>query len=156
MARDEFGVDVDTSEVDESMDRIARASRDTGPLMDVLAEALLEGVLQNYDREQGPDAPWVPLAEATQEERQKRGYGANSPKLVRSRQLRSSILPFSDRDSAQVATNKIYAPIQYLGGTPDMPPGPAAVPARNPMWINPETSREIDAEVDDWWDEDGF
>lgn len=156
MARDQFAIDADTSEVEESMDRIARASRDTGPLMDVLAEALLEGVMQNYDREEGPDGPWVPLAEATQEERRKKGYGANSPKLVRSRQLRSSILPYADRNSAKVATNKIYAPLQFLGGTPDMPPAPAAVPARNPMHINDETSREIDAEVDDWWDEDEF
>lgn len=147
---DEFRVDADVSEVIDAMDRMEDNARDTGPLMKTLADILLEGVHDNFANEEGPDGPWVPLDPDTVIARQKKGY--TGKKLQRSRMLHNSIQAVSDKESASAASNLEYAPIQFLGGTPDMPPGPADVPARNAMHINDETSKEIDAEIDDWFE----
>lgn len=149
---EEFEITVDLGGTIQTMERVEDSAKDTGPLMDVIADVLLEGVADNYANEEGPEGPWPELAESTQEDRRKSGYDPRHPMLIRSRQLESSIQPHATASEASVFTNKIYAPIQFLGGKPDMPPGPAAIPARNPMWINDEMEDEIDHEVDEHFD----
>jgi phage virion morphogenesis protein len=143
-------ITTDISDALSGMKRIAARAKNNRPLMAALAETLMEGVRQNWERERGPDGPWPPLEESTQKQRKRKGYGAGHPMLRRSNQLWSSMQAFSGRSKAGVGTNKLYGPIQFLGGTGDMPPGPADVPARNPLWINREAEREIDREVDKW------
>lgn len=145
-------IEIDISDAIRGLDNIEEKATGTGVLMATIAEILQEGVLQNYEKEMGPDGPWPELAEATKDDREKHGYDREGPMLIRSRQLQSSLQPYSGKKEAHVATNKIYAPIQFLGGKAG-PGRKVEIPGRNPMWINDETSNEIDAEVDDWFDD---
>lgn len=50
--------------------------------------------------------------------------------------LAMSLTTDFDAVSAVIGSNKIYAAIHQLGGTPDMPPAPAAIPARQYMGLS--------------------
>ncbi|MEE2025037.1 phage virion morphogenesis protein [Alkalimonas mucilaginosa] len=46
-------------------------------------------------------------------------------------------------DWAEIGSNKIYAAIHHFGGTPEMAPGPAAIPAREQIGLSREDETDI-------------
>ena len=66
--------------------------------------------------------------------------------------LLESIQSAVDGEIAEIGTNLVYGAIQQFGGTGDMPPGPAAVPAREYLGIGAASLAELDEIVDGWLD----
>jgi len=144
--------EIDLSGAEELLSQARDQYEDLSPLMRSLSEIIVSGVEDNFANERGPDGPWAELAESTKDERRREGNWPG-PKLQRTGQLVASIQPFNTENTAGASTNKTYAAIHQAGGTSDMPPGPAAVPARPYMYISDDTETEIEEEVGDFNDE---
>lgn len=56
-------------------------------------------------------------------------------------------------DEIHTGSNLVYAAIHQFGGTPDMAPGPAGIPARPYLGFSRDNLDEIEATVDQWLDE---
>ena len=67
--------------------------------------------------------------------------------------LLESIQHAVDGDVAEIGTPLAYGAIHQFGGTSDMAPGPAAVPAREYLGLGPDSLAELDAIVDSWLEE---
>lgn len=50
----------------------------------------------------------------------------------------------------RVGSNLVYAAIHQMGGTPDMAPGPAAIPAREYLGMSAANIAEANAALEDW------
>jgi len=144
--------EIDLSGAEQLLSQARDQYEDLSPLMRSLSEVIVSGVEDNFAAERGPDGPWAELAESTIEERKRQGKWPG-PKLQRTGQLIASIQPFYTDSTAGASTNKTYAAIHQAGGTPDMPPGPAGVPARPYMYISDDTETEIEKEVEDFNEE---
>lgn len=120
-------VTVDDLAVRAALHRLIRAG---GQLRKPLAEA--GSVMENRARERfgdeaGPDgAPWADLKPATIKRRRIPDAG----KLQQEANLKNSLAYLVSADHVEVGSDQPYAAIHQLGGTSDMAPGPAAVPAR--------------------------
>ncbi len=63
-----------------------------------------------------------------------------------------SITSEIEGDEALIGSNLVYFAIHNFGGTPDMAPGPAAIPARQSLGFSPDNLDEIEAVADRWLD----
>jgi len=144
--------EIDLSGAEEVLSQARDQYEDLSPLMRSLSEVIVSGVEDNFANERGPDGPWAELAESTKDERRRAGNWPG-PKLQRTGQLVASIQPFYTDSTAGASTNKTQAALLNAGGTSDMPPGPAAVPARPYMYISDETETEVEEDVEDFNEE---
>lgn len=53
-------------------------------------------------------------------------------------------------DELRVGSNMVQAALLNFGGTPDMAPGPAAVPARQHLGLSADNIAEIEDAMSDW------
>jgi phage gpG-like protein len=83
-------------------------------------ETEAKAIVGHYQKETGPYAAWPELADATKEERVRRGYTENDP-LLRTGALRSSIERVVAGHTAHVGSNLDEAVFQELG-TSRIPP----------------------------------
>jgi phage virion morphogenesis protein len=87
------------------------------PLMAAIGQSLVSSTIRRFATQSGPDGKaWTPLSKATLK---KRGPGAKA--LLASGRLRQSITFNASSNQVEVGTNLIYARIQQLGGTTQMP-----------------------------------
>ncbi|MCC6195709.1 MAG: phage virion morphogenesis protein [Burkholderiales bacterium] len=119
--RTEIKIEVDAAQAQAALRRLLEAGEDLTPIMADIAGTMQREVEENF-RAQGRPA-WTPLAPSTL--RRRRQSGADAKILQHTGQLAASITPSSGRDFAQVATNKIYGPIQHFGGTIRRAPRPS-------------------------------
>lgn len=66
--------------------------------------------------------------------------------------LVDSITSEIEGDEALIGSNLVYAAIQQHGGTPDMAPGPAGIPAREYLGFSQDNLDEIETVADRWLD----
>lgn len=66
--------------------------------------------------------------------------------------LVDSITSEIEGDEALIGSNLVYAAIHQFGGTPDMAPGPAGIPAREYLGFSQDNLDEIEAVADRWLD----
>jgi phage virion morphogenesis protein len=66
--------------------------------------------------------------------------------------LVDSITSEIEGDEALIGSNLIYAAIHQHGGTPDMAPGPAGIPAREYLGFSQDNLDEIETVADRWLD----
>lgn len=138
-------IDVNVSSVltaiKDTLDTIA----DQTEIWEDVGQEVLNSVQRNFDAEGRPEK-WAPVARLTllrkvggvRKASTKRGHWTAKAKktlhgnkiLTDTSQLRNSINAEADSKSVTVGSNEDYAAIHQFGGLPDMPPGPAAVPAR--------------------------
>jgi len=144
--------EIDLSGAEQLLSQARDQYEDLSPLMRSLSEVIVSGVEDNFAAERGPDGPWKELAESTKDERRREGNWPGQI-LQRSGILAGSVQPFNTADTAGASTNMTQAALLHAGGTPDMPPGPAAVPGRPYMYISDETETEIDEEVEEFNEE---
>lgn len=147
MAGVQIHVDVDDRELQRTLGALLARARDLRPAMEEIGAMLLASSQQRFQEERGPDgAPWAPLAESTREKRVggRRSRQRGSANILRVKGLLAGSLTYlaGSRD-VQVGTNKRYAALHQLGGTPGMAPGPAAVPARPFLGVSADDEREI-------------
>lgn len=127
--------------------KLAAGLGDPGELLEALG-AELESQARRRIAAGGPapdGTPWEPWSDAY--ERTRRG---GQSLLLSEGSLLDSIQSAVSGDVLETGSNLIYAALQQFGGTSDMPPGPAAVPAREWLGIGPEEARELDGIIDEW------
>lgn len=99
-----------------------------------------------FDERTSPEGdPWAAWSE---------GYAATRKKgqtlLVASGGFRDSIAWDLTGEELRVGSNMVYAALHQAGGTDDMAPGAAAVPARPYLGLSDENVREIEDAMGDW------
>lgn len=115
-------IKIDDKVLNEKLTELVQKSKNLRPVMRKLAESMLEATQRNFDTEGSRlNKPWQDLAKRTQKQREKKGYGANSPKLQQKRFLFQSLSAKADDNKAVVGTNLIYARIHQLGGEIEHP-----------------------------------
>lgn len=103
---------------------IARNTR-LRPLMAEVGSELVRSTQDRFAAQVDPDGvPWVDLAPDTWARKR------TDRILVEFGDLRGGISFDPTEDYVDVVADREYAAIHQFGGTPDMPPGPAGVPAR--------------------------
>lgn len=111
--------------------------------MQRIAGVLEDSTEQAFADEASPVSgqPWQALSE---------NYLKANPKRAGGKMLQASAgglaasIESDHGDSwAQIGSNKIYAAIHHFGGTDDMRPGPAAIPAREHFGISQEAEADI-------------
>jgi len=85
------------------------------PLLNNIAQIMLESVRKNFD-EEGRVDKWAALKRSTIKQRERKGYWPGKI-LQRSGILKRSIQAFTDETAAIVSTNIKYAGIHNYGGT---------------------------------------
>ncbi|WP_028294284.1 phage virion morphogenesis protein [Oceanobacter kriegii] len=91
------------------------------------------------DEKTGPDGtPWDGWSDGYRNTR----HGGNSL-LMGEGHLDDSIQYLIEGDQVSVGSNLIYAAIHQLGGTPDMAPGPAAIPARPFLGLSQDDEQDV-------------
>lgn len=143
---------IDSETVQALFARLAAAGEDLGPVMADLAEGLLHRTEERFDRQVTPDgARWPSLS--PRYAARKRAQGYTGPLLVREGRLRGELRSEWDDNFAEVATAALpYAALHQFGGTPDMAPGAASVPARPYLgvsrddldWIEETVARHLE------------
>lgn len=130
-----------------------RIDRLANPDLNALGEQL-GGLVESQTRRRiteekaAPDGtPWAPWSDAYAATR----HGGQSL-LEGDGDLTDSITSEVSDGRVETGSNLIYARIQNKGGTPDMPPGPAAIPAREFVGFSTDNLAEIQAEADAWLD----
>ena len=145
-------VDIDLGGADDLLARVADRLENPSRMMQDISEAIHSGVEGNVRRQEGPGGePWMDLAKSTKDERREEGYWPGQM-LVRTGSMLSSLQAYHTDTEAGVGTNKPQAALLHFGGTEDMPPGPADVPARPWLYISEETSVEIEATAQEYLD----
>lgn len=122
----EFRYEWEGREARQLLDRALDKGTHLRPLMIEIGYELVRSTQERIDAEQDPDGlPWVDLRPATWARKR------TDSKLVERGYLRGGIaLAAATNAFVEISADREYAALHQLGGTPDMAPGPAAVPAR--------------------------
>lgn len=121
---------IDDAGVRAAFARLQQLGVDARPVMREAAAALADSTEQAFANERDPETgeAWLSLSKKYKKWRDKKGY---TGKILQMKGMLSmSINTGYSAKQAWIGSPLIYAPIHQLGGLPDMPPGPAAVPAR--------------------------
>lgn len=145
-----IGLKYDLASVARLQERIAKLGNlDRRDLLEQLA-----GVAENQTRrriseeQQSPDGePWQAWSANYAATR----HGGQSL-LQGEGDLVDSITSEIEGDEALIGSNLIYAAIHQHGGTPDMAPGPAGIPAREYLGFSQDNLDEIESVADRWLD----
>ena len=134
-------------EVERRLRDLPAALRAREPLMESLATGLESQTRRRItDEKRAPDgSPW----ESWSKKYAKTRHG-NQSLLQAEGHFLDSIVSEHSADHSLAGSNLIQAAIHQEGGTSDMPPGPAAVPARAYLGISDANEAELQAVVDDW------
>lgn len=94
----------DLSDAEAKDAELCAALEDLRPVTDKWADAIVEGIQKNFDDEAAAGERWPALAESTQRDRARKGYGAAGPILVRTGNLKDDAGSFRkvDAESAEV------------------------------------------------------
>ncbi len=96
------------------MKELINRAKNLKPLLNNIAQIMLESVRKNFENEGRADK-WAALKNSTIKQRQKKGYWPGKI-LQRSGMLKRSVQAFSDETAAIVSTNIKYAGIHNFGG----------------------------------------
>ena len=113
--------------------------------------AQLGGLVENqttarFDERRSPeDEAWAAWSPGYAKDRKK-----GQSLLVASGGYRDSFAWDLTGDSLRVGSPMIFAALHQFGGTDDMAPGPAAVPARPVLGVSPENAVEIEEAMAGW------
>jgi phage gpG-like protein len=126
-------------------------------LVEQIGDAIRDGFAANFAAESdGNGAPWVPLADWTRRERERGGFGATNPILVRTGEYRASwvdpgaaghisrIELFGNGFSVIEGSSHEKAATLEAGGTTQ---SGHAVPARPVRFLSDEAEREIERRI---------
>ena len=123
-------LNLDSVNVSRQLEKLASSGQDLSPVMREIAGILADTAEQAFSDEADPSTgtSWKPLTESHKARRREKGYTGSI--LSMTGQLASSIQAAYGSGYAQVGSNLIYAAIHQHGGTEDMRPSAAAIPAR--------------------------
>lgn len=111
--------------------------------MQRIAAVMEDATERAFDTEASPvtGTPWQALSDNYLQANPKRQGG----KILQASAggLAASITSDYGSDWAEIGSNKIYAAIHHFGGTPEMAPGPAAIPDREYFGLSGEDETDI-------------
>lgn len=145
-------IEIDSQRAQALFQRLADAGESLRPLMADIAEGLLHRTEDRFDRQEAPDGTkWPELSPKYAKRKAKKHPG--KPLLVRGGRLRGELRPEWGDFFAEVSTAALdYAALHQFGGTSDMAPGPAAVPARPFLGAGDEDVAWIEETAADYLD----
>lgn len=118
---DGIRLSVSNDTVSATLDRIDRVADNPAAIMADIASFLVQRSEHHIETETGPDGKWQPLSPRTAAKRSGRSRRGTAHMLRVSNRLYSSITGDSSATEAAVGTNVIYAAVQQLGGTVQIP-----------------------------------
>ena len=130
--------------LDARIRALAHGLQDNRPMFDSLGAELVSQAQKRIE-EKGPapdGVPWEPWKPKYAKTRH-----ANQSLLRGEGDLLASLMHAVGRDYVEAGSNLVYAALQQLGGTPDMPPGPRAVEGRAYLGVSREGGRDLEAVV---------
>lgn len=135
--------DIASGRIKKAFNQLANKSMQKD-IMRTAAGALQEASEYAFENERDPETnmPWKDWSDPWREWREEHGYTPGKI-LTLSGQLASSLTTEYGDDYALIGSNKVYAAIHQWGGLPDMPPGPAGIPARPYMGLDDIGERQI-------------
>lgn len=146
-----IGLQFDLSSIGRLQERIARLGNiDRRGLLEQLTSEVESQTRERITSgaEKAPDGePWQSWTSRYAATR----HGDNSM-LDGEGDLEDSITSEIEGDEALIGSNLVYAAIHQFGGTPDMAPGPAGIPARAYLGFSRDNLDEIEAVADRWLD----
>ncbi|WP_431474801.1 phage virion morphogenesis protein [Marinobacter sp. KM021] len=145
-----IGVQYDLASVARLQERIAKLGEiDRRGLLEQLAGVAESQTRKRINEEQQSPAgePW----QAWSADYAATRHGGQSL-LQGEGNLVDSITSEIEGDEALIGSNLVYAAIHQHGGTPDMAPGPAGIPAREYLGFSQDNLDEIEAVADRWLD----
>lgn len=151
MAGASVTVTVDDRAFREDLALLKKRSSNLQPAFDEIGASLLTSTQQRFEEEKDPEGePWQKLSESYQKSvvsRSKKGKKVHlrgGDHILREQgNLFRSITYLATAENAAIGTNRIYAAIHQFGGSPDMRPGPAGIPARPFLGLSAEDEREV-------------
>lgn len=145
MAGARLDVQLDDQEVQRAIRGLIRQAARVQPALDEAGAALVTSTQQRFMDEEDPaGTPWPRLAPSTQRQKVTKRRRRGSENILRRRgHLFQSITHIASGDEVQVGSARKYAALHQFGGESDMPPGPAAVPARAFLGISGDDESEI-------------
>jgi phage virion morphogenesis protein len=145
MAGVELSLTVDDEEVRRAIAGLAARSLNLREPFEEIGASLVTSTQQRFEDEEDPEGePWPELAESTRNRRVTKRKLRGSEHILRDRgHLYGSITYLASATEVAVGSNRKYAAIHQLGGTEDMAPGPAAVPARPFLGLSGADEREV-------------
>lgn len=142
----EFHYEWDDRETRQLLDSALAKGVRLRPLMVEIGYELVRSTQERIDAEQDPDGiPWVDLRPATWARKR------TTSMLVEGSYLRGGIaMAAATNTFVEISADREYAALHQFGGTPDMAPGPAAVPARPYLGLSDEDAALIESLVLDF------
>lgn len=136
----------------EGLDAVAaRINALADPRLQADGLAAVGGLIESqtrarFDDRRAPDgSPWADWTPDYAADRKK-----GQTLLVASGAFRDSIAWDLTPDELRVGSNMVFAALHQWGGTDDMAPGPAAVPAREWLGLSAANIDEIEQALSDW------
>ncbi len=137
----EFRIQYDNRDLTLVLERLILRNTRLRPLFAEISNALLVSTKERFRSEKTPDGiAWAPLKDATLAKKQ------TDKKLREALRLHNTLrVDFSDQFGGVAAGGPgvPYAAIHQFGGTSDMAPGPAGIPARTYLGISDSDQAEI-------------
>lgn len=148
-------ITVDGRRAKRAMVKLVDAGADTGPAFEEIGSALLTSTQQRFEDEQSPTGKsWKALSPATQDRPTSRNSTRGGDHILRHKGLLAgSITYLASRNDVALGSNRVQAAIHQLGGTDDMAPGPAGIPARPYLGVSREDEGEIGEILRDYFDQ---
>jgi phage virion morphogenesis protein len=122
-------IELDDFQLQAIFTRLMATGVSMRPLWSEISSDLERTTRARWDAGQAPDgSPWEPLQPATLRRKARKGY---TPDVLKATgDLYGRLVQDYGDDYAGLAINRVDAALHQFGGTDDMPPGPAGVPAR--------------------------
>lgn len=136
-----FRIEYDNKDLTLVLERLILRNTRLRPLYAEISNALLESSKDRFKTETNPEGiQWAPLQPETLAHKKTRTKLREADRL-----LRTLRVDFSEQFAGVSAGGPgvPYAAIHQLGGTSDMAPGPAAIPARAYLGISAADEAEI-------------
>jgi phage virion morphogenesis protein len=137
-----------TADTRAALAQLTRAATNLKPLFDGLASDLETTTRERFDLQAGPDGtPWIPSQAALGLAPRASGGIRPGLTLVDTADLLGAITSQASEDQLAIGVEAsggagVYGRIHQFGGTPDMAPGPASLPARPYLGLS-ETDAEL-------------
>ena len=140
-------VTIDDSALLESLREIQARGDDTETPLRSIGEALIISHRARAKEEISPEgAKWAPLSPAYKERKPKH----KDRILLLDDHLIAELHYAVDATGLAFGTDSVYGAIHQLGGSPGMPPGPAAVPPRPYIGMSDADVEEAREILSDW------
>ena len=140
-------ITVDNAQVKRAVAALIGKSTRLQPAFEEIGSSLVSSTQARFESEVSPDGkswPELSPAYAKSGATKRRPGGRGTEHILRNRgYLFGSITYLASPIDVAVGSNRKQTAIQQLGGTEDMAPGPAAIPARPFLGVSPDDENEI-------------